>query len=140
MILNHEGVEDLAIVHELAKNSPCEVSVIKQGCARYLKGVLKNADFLIGSRFHALISSLTQSVPVIGLGWSHKYQELFADFGIDDFLINVDRNFLKIEELIDALCSSESREIAVDKIRIGVANYKKKSVEMWNDIQKLIKK
>jgi colanic acid/amylovoran biosynthesis protein len=68
----------------------CELSEIV-GCRsvherdpRAAKGRLGAAQLVIGTRFHALLGALSQGVPAVAIGWSHKYDELFADFGIAD--------------------------------------------------------
>lgn len=39
---------------------------------------------LIGSRFHAMIAALCFNIPVMLLGWSHKYKEVMDEFGLKD--------------------------------------------------------
>lgn len=48
---------------------------------RELKAQLGTAGVVLSSRFHALVSALSQGVPALALGWSHKYEELLSDFG-----------------------------------------------------------
>jgi len=52
--------------------------------AEQIKEAIGRAGLLIGSRFHALIAAVSQHVPVVALGWSHKYQELLSDVGLTD--------------------------------------------------------
>ncbi|GAJ06742.1 unnamed protein product, partial [marine sediment metagenome] len=55
--------------------------------AELLKAVIGNCDLLIGSRFHSLVAALSQSVPTVALGWSHKYSELMGDVGLEEFAV-----------------------------------------------------
>lgn len=41
------------------------------------------ADLLITSRFHAMISGLVCTTPTFVIGWSHKYLETLAGFGLE---------------------------------------------------------
>lgn len=49
-----------------------------------LKLLIREIDFLIGSRFHSIITALSFNIPTIAVGWSHKYQEVLNDAGIGE--------------------------------------------------------
>lgn len=53
--------------------------------------------FLLASRFHAMIGSLERKVPVLLVGWSHKYQEVLDMFGLGQYAI--DFSILSFNEL-----------------------------------------
>jgi len=36
------------------------------------------------------VGCVSQSVPTLALGWSHKYHELLKDFGVPERLVNPD--------------------------------------------------
>lgn len=54
---------------------------------------------LVGSRFHAMVAALSGNVPVMLVGWSHKYKEVMDEFGIDDNCM--DYNMLTYSLLIE---------------------------------------
>jgi len=54
-----------------------------------IRQVISHADLLITSRYHAMISGLALSVPTIVIGWSHKYQETMASFGLSDYALSI---------------------------------------------------
>lgn len=45
-------------------------------------------DVVVTSRFHGMISCLSLGVPVLVIGWSHKYAEVLAAFGLEDHAID----------------------------------------------------
>ena len=47
-----------------------------------LRALIGAAEVCVTSRFHAMVSSLATSTPVMVVGWSHKYQEVLDAFGI----------------------------------------------------------
>jgi colanic acid/amylovoran biosynthesis protein len=49
-----------------------------------LKLLIRELDFLVGSRFHSIIAALSLYVPTVAVGWSHKYQEVLNDAGIGE--------------------------------------------------------
>ena len=55
-----------------------------------LKAALGQASAAVASRFHAVVGCLSQNVPTLAFGWSHKYRELAADFGVPDRLVTPD--------------------------------------------------
>ena len=55
-----------------------------------VKAILGQLDLLVASRFHSLVFALSQGVPVIALGWSHKYYELLLPFGMEEYIVNHD--------------------------------------------------
>jgi polysaccharide pyruvyl transferase WcaK-like protein len=40
-------------------------------------------DYLVGSRFHSLVLGLSQGVPSMAIGWSHKYHGLLSLFDLE---------------------------------------------------------
>jgi len=58
-----------------------------------LRKLMGMGDLLITSRFHAMVSGLSLCVPTLVIGWSHKYQETLADFGMQRYAADVDRGF-----------------------------------------------
>lgn len=65
------------------------VTLLDDLSAAELKGVIGACELLIGSRFHSLVAALSQRVPVVAIGWSHKYSELLELFGMRDALLDV---------------------------------------------------
>ena len=55
-----------------------------------LKAALGQAAAVVAGRFHAVVGSVSQSVPTLAFGWSHKYRELLDDFGVADRLVTPD--------------------------------------------------
>lgn len=61
--------------------------------AAEIRAAVGRLDLLVGSRFHTLVFGLSQQVPVLAMGWSHKYRELLASFGMADGVQEHDRGF-----------------------------------------------
>jgi polysaccharide pyruvyl transferase WcaK-like protein len=56
-------------------------------------------DALVTSRFHAMVAGLSAGVPSLVIGWSHKYREVLADFGLDHLSFSLeDFDAERIEE------------------------------------------
>jgi len=48
-----------------------------------IKHVIRGMDAVLVSRFHAMVGALSLQVPAAVLGWSHKYAEVMARFGLE---------------------------------------------------------
>jgi colanic acid/amylovoran biosynthesis protein len=56
-----------------------------------IKRVIASLDVALVSRFHAMVGSLAQEVPTAVLGWSYKYAEVMARFGLERFVMDYAR-------------------------------------------------
>jgi len=56
-----------------------------------VKSVIGQMEFLVASRYHSLVAALSMNVPVVTLGWSHKYNELLERVGLQAWGVNLVR-------------------------------------------------
>lgn len=134
----HDAVEDRKVVEEL-QNRGHSIPVMESHDPRILKGILGRATLVVGSRFHALVSSLSQGVPCIGAGWSHKYPELFSDFNCPDLLVNDLSNDQHLQEAICKLADENSRAIYQSSIWNAANHLKELNETMWQEVENLIR-
>lgn len=65
---------------------------------RGVREIIGVTNGLVASRFHAMVAGLSLCIPTMVIGWSHKYRETLADFGMQNYAIdykNTDLNILK---------------------------------------------
>lgn len=65
-------------------DGPAPLAVDLDVSATGVKKVIAACDVVLVSRFHAMVGALGLAVPVVVLGWSHKYAEVMARFGQED--------------------------------------------------------
>ena len=53
--------------------------------AEEIREYIGRCRFLVASRFHAMIGALQRKVPVLLVGWSHKYKEVLDMFGLGSY-------------------------------------------------------
>jgi polysaccharide pyruvyl transferase WcaK-like protein len=132
--LNHEGKEDLDLINKI--NTGAE-SVLTGLNADQVKLVIGKSKLLVSSRFHGVVSGLSQAVPTFCTSWSHKYEELMKDYDFQDGLLKVDNlehtkkiflKYLEQKELIKLLNHLD---------KLGQIE-KEKSKKMWQEIETII--
>ena len=57
----------------------------REMCPEEIRAYAGKCRFFVSSRFHAMIFALERKVPVLLIGWSHKYQEVLDDFELGKF-------------------------------------------------------
>jgi colanic acid/amylovoran biosynthesis protein len=54
-----------------------------------VKALYNSLDFIVGTRFHSVIFSLTSYVPAIAIEYEHKTSGIMADLGLDKWVLNI---------------------------------------------------
>lgn len=88
-VLIHEGKDDLKIAIELQQLSGHELSIITEPDPLRVKGIIGACYAVTSSRFHGIVSALSQSIPTLCTGWSHKYKMLMEDYECPECLIEL---------------------------------------------------
>mgnify|MGYP000155497968 CR=1 FL=1 len=110
--------------------------------AAQIKSVIAKSELVIGSRYHGLIAGLSQSIPVVAIGWSHKYNKLLGDCGLSEYVIpfeeaevktvvssvehawlNRKKNSLVVEEYVKNI--KENVRSTFDKVALMIGNIEK---------------
>lgn len=133
VFLIHTQKDEQSIINELIKlDSQIK---FKEGLSFFeIKKFIGSSYMVISSRYHGLINGLTQEIPVIGTSWSHKYQELFKEYNIEEFLLSKIQ-FDELVEKIDLLLDEEIREKYIEKIRKRNVLVKEIVDDMWSSIK-----
>jgi hypothetical protein len=135
LILVHEGKQDLEIAECIRVGSGTNVDIFQSDDPLELKYAISRSRILVGSRFHSLVSSLAQGVPVIAAGWSHKYSELMKDYGVSEYLVE---DFADIPTLVERLFDEKNYSLVRDVLRVNAQKQKELVNQMWNEVDKII--
>ncbi|MBN1551750.1 polysaccharide pyruvyl transferase family protein [bacterium] len=138
LILLHEVKYDEAILHHLPKEILSSITVMKHADPCVLKSVIGRSHIVIGSRYHGLISALSQAVPSLGTGWSHKYRLLFEDYNCSEYLVNPTDPFESIRIKLDRLIQSATRDVLIENLRKASDDQKLKTQEMWKRVHSVL--
>lgn len=132
-LLNHEGEGDERLAYKIQSTINNGIEVVTGLNALGVKGMIASAYLVVSSRFHGVASSLNSCVPCLATSWSHKYEELFKDYGQKDCVLpldNVNQTSEKIKAFLQEKTNKEIRE-SLYNIKEQILNETK---TMWRDV------
>jgi len=133
-LLIHEGANDLKLAKSIIENTGKNIPIVSETDPLKIKGILGASIGTIGSRFHGLVSALSQGVPSLATGWSHKYHMLFQDYDFVDGLLDVLIPQDKLDEKLKYLIEPELRSRVVNNLRKKASIQKERALGMWNEV------
>jgi len=136
----HDEFQDKEIFNQVQARAGRPWICVDHKDPRVLKTILGGASFVIGSRFHALISALSQSVPCLGIGWSHKYETLFHEFGIQQCLLRDFSTWSNVEPVLAKMMTEQGRKNCSKTIHLAANKQRQLTENMWVELCDLIEK
>lgn len=130
-LLNHEGKEDAELCIRCKLAAGNNIEAVTNLNALQVKGLISSAYLVITSRYHGLASALNSGVPCLSTSWSHKYQELYYDYGLDSYVLpinNVNDSIELEKKLMDPFMNMNLRQ----KLSIQVPKIKDETRSMWD--------
>jgi len=134
--LIHEGKGDEELAREAVRQFRRDVPIVTEDNPLNIKGIIGDCKAVVSSRYHGLINALSQGVPAIGTGWSHKYRALFDDYGSPDLLLSPDSTEEQIKGTLNSFI--QHREEIGERLAQHAAQHKQLTVEMWKDVLKIM--
>lgn len=132
-LLNHEGRGDEKLAYECVKGLSESVEVVTRINALEVKGLISTSYLVISSRFHGVASSLNSGVPCLSTSWSHKYEELYKDYELENSVLDLKNMNSVIDSLNYHLDDNNNRQIR--KILCSkIPHINEMSRRMWSKI------
>jgi coenzyme F420-reducing hydrogenase beta subunit/polysaccharide pyruvyl transferase WcaK-like protein len=78
-----------------------------------IQEIMREADLVVTSRFHSMISALSLSIPIYVIGWGHKYLEILQLFQMEDFICDYSK--AEPDRICDALTQLLENKNSVQK-------------------------
>lgn len=129
--------EDRALGRSLQADCGDNFPVIEEGCPVRLKGVLGTAYGTVSSRFHALVGALSQNIPALAIGWSHKYGQLMADFGCPEARAEVG-DLAAVDRWLDRITDRSEREKLVAAMARANSQIRGQIEQMWQEVDSVL--
>lgn len=135
IVLHENGDADLA--ESLKSTSSRNVRILNES-PTLTKGILGCCFAVVGSRYHGLVSSISQGVVSIGTSWSHKYEALFADYNCPECLIRNLESNTEFEQVIQYMTDDNCRQSLRQRLTSAAAKEKKKAEDMWKEVKEVL--
>ena len=138
IIVHDKGDFELAndVIASVPEEQKNRVSVVDEDDPVVLKSYIGNSQFLIGSRFHAIVGALSCSVPSLALGWSHKYDLLLAEYDLPAFSFTEPSS--DIPTRVKTLLHAEQRQAIRNSLYLKNSKMVQKNEKMWKEIDKIV--
>jgi len=94
--------DDVRIAREIKDrvgNDDCDILDAELLTAQEIKGVINECDAVVATRYHTIVASLSLGIPLLAIGWHHKYEEVLDLFGQRENLCDIKE--LSLEELVE---------------------------------------
>ena len=118
---------DTTISEKIAANLKLTKIIDEKYPVEILMSLMKNADFIVAMRLHAMIYAIHQNLPFIGLSYDPKTETLLKDF---DESINIDVDAINYDDLIKAYkYIKDNREAFISNLSAINEENKKKAIE-----------
>jgi len=107
------------VLEKMQRKGEGVVVPVKSCTAQQLKGIIGQCDAVVAGRYHTIVASLSQSTPVLAIGWHAKYAGVLS-------LVGQDRYVCSVRSLeLDALKGSfddlwQSRDLIREKINSAI--------------------
>jgi colanic acid/amylovoran biosynthesis protein len=127
-----DGNDDRDIIRKIAgavsKNSNV-YQITQEYTAAELKGIIGCCDMFIGARMHATIAATSQSIPTIGIAYSHKMKGIIGDaLGLNQYIIDINKlDAERLSGMIDDVFSN--RESISEYIRTKIPGIQEKAMQ-----------
>lgn len=135
-LLNHEGPKDENLCLQCKQNVGGDIEAVTNLNALEVKGLIASAYLVVTSRFHGLASALNSCVPSLATSWSHKYEELYHDYGLHGYMLPLNDNdaaAIRVSELIGYMENNRIREY----LALQIPKIKAQTHEMWKSVWSL---
>ncbi len=136
--LIHEGERDTEIAKKVNTLLKKPLEIIINPDPIMIKGIISTAFFIVCSRFHGVVSALSQGVPCISTSWSHKYEMLHQEYDYEEGLLKNIGDQEAIGQKITKLSEPETNKTISEKLSLNSSKQKERSAEMWQTVFKVI--
>ncbi|MCC5847516.1 MAG: polysaccharide pyruvyl transferase family protein [Verrucomicrobia bacterium] len=132
VLMNHEGDKDLELCRELQEGLGLD-TIHGWPDAEKNKVALGGAKAVVSSRFHGVVSALSQEVPAFCTSWNHKYEELARSFAFPESVLSLEVQ-PDLQRILSVLQDPIVYDAARDKLRESRERLETEIESMWDRV------
>lgn len=138
-VLIHEADADRKLTAKIQEQLSQPVPVLDPQHALKIKWIIGQSKVVVSSRYHGLVSALSQAVPVIATGWSHKYQELLSDYQCPQQLFDVSDDVTQAVQSLQLLLNNAEHYQQLQTTIAAAGDWQREAVgHMWDEVFALV--
>jgi colanic acid/amylovoran biosynthesis protein len=128
------------LVMEKMKRKPEGILVPVEGYTpQQVKAIIGQCDVVIAARYHTIIASLSQGIPVLAIGWHAKYAAALSLVGQDEYICPV--RSLELDNLMSSFDDLwQSRERIKEKINNAIPDILRAIIQGGKEVGLLLSK
>lgn len=136
-LLNHEGPLDYELCKQISNRLSGTIPVLNGQNAKDIKGVIGASYAVISSRYHGVVSALSQGVPCLCTSWSHKYPLLLEEYECKDALLLSNEHSAALTALRKYMDPKSNEKI---RQHLSICSSRMKTIvnTMWEEVLALI--
>lgn len=136
VVVHDSTGEDLKIAQRLCEEvASGAVSLVQEEDPLVLKQIVAGGVMVVGSRYHSLVAAFSRHVPAVAIGWSHKYDTLFKEFGMGEFVCSSpDTPVELVLRCVRELADDKSNRAARHKIAQHLEEMRLVNRRMWAQV------
>lgn len=137
LVLNHEGPGDEALCRSIMAEFQGErIEFYQPPTAVAAKRAIGSVFAVVTSRYHGLVSALSQGVPALTTSWNHKYEVFLREYGVVDGIIKPDGEIEQLGPIVNEWLSRLSQDRHEHKTTLQniAMRYKSATEGMWDDV------
>ena len=139
-LLLHEGKKDKDIADFIVDTYKGQVELLQSNDPLEIKALIGSFSIVVSSRFHGLVSALSQNIPAVATGWSHKYRELMVDYGVESLMVSDRGSYDELWSRVELLLDASELDAHRRKIANSSEELKAQSMAMWKDVFSFLEK
>jgi len=132
--------EDIATeINSLVADDRCEVLYTRDIPGEEIKGVVQQCDVVVAARYHTVIAALSMGIPVLAIGWHHKYVGVLSRFGLSGWVCDI--RTLKADDLRDSFDKLwQQRQAISGRIQAALPAIKDEILAGANEVRALLER
>jgi len=148
--LHNLGEKVLLLIHDISGDDKDIAQRVKQRMSSPseiverqnpvdLKQIIAESKVVITSRYHGAIAAFSKGVPSLCMGWAHKYEALYEDFGLRENMVSPTDTNKNIHKKVKKIVYRNKNNKLRKDIYGNLMEMNHKSNSLWENVINTIK-